>query len=156
MSSVHFVYTLAGQAAPLGRAYVGRGAVPFDYDDDGDVDILMSQNDRPAVLLRNAGTPGRHWVTITLAGPPPNRDAVGALVPLRAGGTVQARSARTASSYLSQGDRRLHFGLGSSTVIERLTVRWPGRRGETEEFSGVPVDRFATLEQGKGKRIVRP
>ncbi|HKN48294.1 MAG TPA: VCBS repeat-containing protein, partial [Candidatus Polarisedimenticolia bacterium] len=88
---------------PFSRRYVARGAVPFDYDDDGNEDILMTQNDAPAILLRNLGTPGHHWVTITLAGLPPNRDAIGAVVTLEAGGQRQLRYARTGFSYLSQG-----------------------------------------------------
>jgi enediyne biosynthesis protein E4 len=139
--------------APLGRPYVARGAVPFDYDDDGDEDIVLTQNDRPALLLRNTGSPGRHWVTLTLVGPPPNRDAVGAFVTLEAGGARQVRYARTEMSYLSQGDRRLHFGLGTAAAIDRVSVRWPGRDGFKEEFSAVPIDRFVTLERGKGKRV---
>ena len=76
-----------------------------------------------------------------------------ALVTVQAGGTRLLRYARTASSYLSQGDRRLHFGLGSAPAIDRVVVRWPGRRGFTEEFVSVPADHFVTLEQGKGKRL---
>ena len=140
-------------SASLGRTYVGRGAVPFDYDDDGDLDIIMTQNDRPAVLLRNVSAPGTHWLTISLSGAPPNRDAIGALVTLRAGDARQVREARTASSYLSQGDRRLHFGLGSAAALDSVVVRWPGRRGFAEEFKGLTVDRFVTLEQGKGRRV---
>jgi hypothetical protein len=137
---------------PLRRAYVGRGAVPFDYDDDGDVDVLFSQNDRGAVLLRNSGSPVRSWIAILLEGAPPNRDAVGAVVTLHAGGTRQVRCSRTALSYLSQGDRRLHFGLGRAAGIDRLVVRWPGRRGFEEEFAGLPAGRVAVVEQGKGRR----
>jgi enediyne biosynthesis protein E4 len=140
-------------SAPLGRPYVGRGAVPFDYDDDGDEDIVMAQNGRPALLLRNSGTPSHHWVTITLIGAPPNRDAIGAFVTLEAGGARQVRYARTAMSYLSQGDRRLHFGLGTAASIDKVAVRWPGRSGFREEFTMVPVDRFVTIEQGKGTRV---
>ncbi|HEV8701143.1 MAG TPA: CRTAC1 family protein [Candidatus Polarisedimenticolia bacterium] len=141
------------EGAPLGRRHVARGAVPFDFDDDGDLDILMTQNNGPAVLLRHAGAPKRHWITVTLDGAAPNRDAVGAWVALEAGGVRQVRYARTASSYLSQGDRRLHFGLGSGTAIDAIVVRWPGRHGFTESFAPGPVDRFVTLEQGKGKRL---
>jgi enediyne biosynthesis protein E4 len=139
-------------SAPLGRPYVGRGAVPFDYDDDGRVDIVMTQNDRKAVLLHNLAAHLSHWVTLTLSGAAPNRDAIGALVTVHAGKARLLGYARTASSYLSQGDRRLHFGLGQESVIESVMVRWPGRRGFAEEFPGVPIDRFVTLQQGKGKR----
>jgi hypothetical protein len=139
-------------SAPLGRTYVGRGAVPFDYDDDGRVDIVMTQNDRPAMLLRNVSETTSHWVTITLLGAAPNRDAIGAFVTVRAGDSRLLRYARTGSSYLSQGDRRLHFGLGRESVIKSVVVRWPGRRGFAEEFPDVPIDRFVTLEQGRGKR----
>jgi len=147
-----FDLAIAGAGEPFRRSYVGRGAVPFDFDDDGDEDIVMTQNDRPAVLLRNV-TPARgHWATITLAGLPPNRDAVGARVELEAGGLRQIREARTAFSYLSQGDRRLHFGLGSATTVGRLTVRWPGKSGFREEFGPIPIDAFTTLQQGRGRR----
>ncbi len=143
-------------SAPLGRRYVGRGAVPFDYDDDGAEDIVLTQNDRPALILRNASAGASHWVTIVLSGAPPNRDAVGASVTLQAGGARQLRYARTASSYLSQGDRRVHFGLGAVASIDGIVVRWPGRRGFTEEFKGVPVDRVVMLAQGQGRRVAGP
>ena len=139
--------------APLEGRYVARGAVAFDYDDDGDEDIVMTQNNGPALLLRNAGAPARHWLTIVLAGAAPNRDAVGAAVTLVAGSVRQVRYARTGSSYLSQGDRRLHFGLGSAAAVDKVVVRWPGRAGFEEEFTSVPIDRFVTLLQGKGRRI---
>jgi hypothetical protein len=142
----------ADAGEPFGRRYVVRGAVPFDYDDDGDEDIVMTQNDRPAVLLRNVGHPRHHWVTFTLEGTPPNRDAIGAFVTLEAGGVRQVRYARTACSYLSQADRRLHFGLGEATAITRVSVRWPGRSGFTESFAPVPIDRFVVLREGQGRR----
>jgi len=140
-------------AAPALRArYVIRGAVPFDYDDDGDLDILASQNDRPALLLRNDGPARGHWLGIRLAGRPPNRDAIGARVTVEAGGRRPLRCRRTASSYGSQADGRLHFGIGAATAVDRITVRWPGRGG-TEVFSAAGVDRYISLEQGKGRRV---
>jgi hypothetical protein len=138
---------------PLEVAYVGRGAVPFDYDDDGDEDILMSQNNGLVVLLRNARDPSTHWLTVELRGLAPNIDAIGAVVTLRVEGTTRIRYARTAMSYQSQADRRLHFGLGISRTIERLTVRWPGRRGFLEEFGTDRIDQIVVLEQGKGRRV---
>lgn len=143
-------FDLPPASGPLAARYVARGAVPFDVDDDGDEDILMSQNNRPAVLLRNEGAPRGHWVTLTLAGRPPNRDAIGARVTLVAGGRSQVRLARTASSYLSQADRRIHFGLAAATAVERLSVRWPGAK-EEEEFVVPGVDRFLVLTQGTGR-----
>jgi hypothetical protein len=140
----------AGEA--FRRPYVGRGAVPFDYDDDGDVDLLFSQNDREAVLLRNSGVPARRGLSVLLEGFPPNRDAIGALVTLHADGTRQVRGSRTAMSYLSQGDRRLHFGLGRSAGIGRLIVRWPGRRGFAEEFGVPQAEGVVVLKQGRGIR----
>lgn len=147
-----FVVDTEGAGEAFSRRYVGRGAVPFDYDDDGDEDILMTQNNGEAVLLRNAGAPGRHWVTFVLAGLPPNRDGIGAVVRIEAGGRRQVRYARTGFSYLSQGDRRIHFGLGAAASIDRLTVRWPGKSGFAEEFRGLPVDQLVRLEQGRGRR----
>jgi hypothetical protein len=140
---------------PFRRSYVGRGAVPFDFDDDGDEDVLMTQNDRPAVLLRAAGPPIGRWVTITLAGRPPNRDAVGARVIVEAGGRRQIRYARTAFSYLSQGDPRLHFGLGAAGTVGRVLVRWPGAGAPEEEFTGMAVNGFVTLREGEGRRVPR-
>ncbi len=143
----------AGEA--LAGVYVGRGAVPFDLDDDGDEDVLMSQNDGPVVVLRNEGIGAARWITIDLRGAAPNYDAIGARVTLTAGGARRVRYARTAVSYLSQGDRRLHFGLGPHERVERLVVRWPGRAGYEEEFDPGPVNRFVVLTRGQGRRVVR-
>ncbi|MCZ6695394.1 MAG: CRTAC1 family protein, partial [Acidobacteria bacterium] len=139
--------------AALASSYVGRGAVRFDYDDDGDQDVLMVQNDGPAILLRNTGGPSAHWVTIALRGAAPNLDAVGGRVIVRVEGIERVRYARTAVSYLSQADPRLHFGLGSATSIEWITVDWPGRGGFRERFNPSGIDRFVTLVQGEGRQV---
>jgi hypothetical protein len=143
-------FDLEPAAGPFAGRYVIRGAVRFDFDDDGDEDILFSQNDRPAGLWRNDGPARGHWLTVTLSGKPPNRDAIGARVIVEAGGRRFRRDARTASSYCSQADRRLHFGLGQAAAIDRVVVRWPGRGG-AEEFAVPGVDRFVVIEQGRGK-----
>jgi len=135
----------------LRQGHVIRGAVPFDFDDDGDLDIVASQNDRPALLLRNDGPARGHWLGIRLDGRPPNRDAIGARVTVVAGGRRFLRYRRTASSYASQADGRLHFGIGAATAVERIIVRWPGRGG-TEVFAPAVVDRYITLQQGSGTR----
>ena len=142
-----------GAGAAVTASYVGRGAVRFDYDDDGDQDVLMVQNNGPAVVLRNVGGPSAHWVTIELRGHAPNLDAIGARVIVRAEETDRMRYARTAVSYLSQEDPRLHFGLGSATSIEWITVDWPGNRGYRERFEPPGIDRFVVLGQGEGRRV---
>jgi len=148
----HFVLA-APAGSPFEGVHVGRGAVPFDIDDDGDDDIVVAQNDRPALVLRCAGPPRAHWLTLTLSGASPNRDAVGALVRVETGDRRLIRYARTGMSYLSQGDRRLHFGLGDVERPVRVVVAWPGRRGFSEEFLDVKTDRFVTLTQGQGRRL---
>ncbi|HXH28151.1 MAG TPA: CRTAC1 family protein, partial [Candidatus Polarisedimenticolia bacterium] len=152
----HGRFTAYPAAGPTFQTpYVGRGAVPFDVDDDGDEDILMSQNNGPAVLMLNRYDGPDHWIGVSLKGRPPNGDAIGATVVVEAGGRRWLRYARTAMSYQSQGDPRLHFGLGAADVIDRITVRWPGRQGFEEEFPGPPVDRYVTLEEGTGRRTGR-
>jgi hypothetical protein len=144
-------FALARASGPLQGRYVVRGAVPFDYDDDGDVDILLSQNDRPALLWRNDGPRRGHWLTLTLEGAPPNRDAIGARVTVEAAGRRQVRLVRTGMSYASQGDRRLHFGLGDAAGPVSVRVRWPGG-GAEERFTIEAADRFVTIEKGTGER----
>ena len=144
-------FTLAPATGPFAGRYVIRGAVPFDFDDDGDEDILVSQNNGPGLLWRNDGPARGHWLTLTLEGQPPNRDAIGARVIVTAGDRRLLRYARTGSSYASQADRRLHFGLGPATTV-RIDVRWPGRSG-SEQFDAAGVDRFLVLQQGRGRPV---
>jgi hypothetical protein len=137
----------------LAAPRVVRGAVPFDVDDDGDLDLVLAQNNRPALLLQNDGPAHGHWIGVTLAGGAPNRDAIGARVTLESGGRRQVRLRRTATSYASQPDGRLLFGLGETTAVSRILVRWPGERGN-EVFVPPGIDRYLTLTRGTGKREV--
>ncbi|HUD70881.1 MAG TPA: CRTAC1 family protein [Dongiaceae bacterium] len=139
----------------LATPRVVRGAVPFDFDDDGDEDLVLAQNDRPAILLRNDGPARGHWIGVDLAGAAPNRDAIGARVEVLAGARRQARLRRTATSYASQPDGRILFGLGDATTIDRLAVRWPGAR-DRELFATPGIDRYVTLTRGTGTKEARP
>lgn len=130
---------------------VGRGAAAGDYDNDGDVDLLVANlNERPVLLRNDTPRLGRHWLEVRLEGRAPNRDALGAVVRVRAGGREQQRCRRSAGSYLSQHDERLHFGLGEAPEIEGLEVVWPD--GSVEQFGSMPADRVITIRQGRGEK----
>ena len=127
---------------------VGRGAAYGDYDNDGDLDLLLTSNNGPARLLRNDGGSSRK-LRVKLVGTASNRDAVGARVRVDlGGGQTQWRMVKTGSSYLSQSELPVTFGLGSRPKIEGIEVSWPG--GKTERLPGVAADRAITIQEGKG------
>ena len=130
-----------------------RGAAFGDYDNDGDIDVLVvNMNDTPT-LLRNDTAPRHHWITIELEGVKSNRDGIGARVRIEAGGRRQTAEVRGDGSYLSHSDTRIHFGLGSSTRVDRLEIRWPG--GAIDTASGLAADRFYGVREGGGAVLVR-
>jgi hypothetical protein len=126
---------------------VGRGACFADYDNDGKVDAFLVNLGGPAQLFHNVSTNAGHWLTIRLKGTNSNRDGIGARLELTAGGRSQAAERVAGSSYLSQDDGRLHFGLGSATKVDKLVVRWPS--GKTQTLQNLAVDRILTVEEPK-------
>ncbi len=130
---------------------VGRGLSTADYDNDGDRDLFFSPNHRRARLLRNdGGNDAGHWITVRLRGVRANRDAIGARVELTAGGRRQVQEVRSSSSYLSQNDMRLHFGLGDAKRVDQITVHWPTRDRLVETIGPLAADRFVTIREGQG------
>ena len=127
---------------------VGRTLVAGDIDNDGDLDLLVTNNGGNAELLRNEGGTGNNAVLIQLVGTKSNRSAVGARVRLTAGGTTQVREVKAGSSYLGQNDLRVHAGLGKAAKIDRLDVRWPN--GQNEVIEGAAVNQILTVTEGKG------
>jgi enediyne biosynthesis protein E4 len=124
-----------------------RGCAFGDFDNDGDVDIVVVNQNEPPSLLRNDVTGGHHWIKIKLTGVKSNRSAIGSRVIVSYGDRLQAQEVLAQSSYLSVNDRRLHFGLGTSTSVD-LQVRWPA--GTVEKFTNVGVDRLIHVREGAG------
>jgi len=134
---------------PITTPKAGRGAAFADFDNDGHVDVAVSNvNDRPD-LFRLKDTSGHHWVTLALTGTKSNRNAIGARVRCVAGGVTQYQEVRGGGSYLSQNDFRVHFGVGDAARIDRVEVRWPN--GLEESWESLPVDTFHSLKEGSGR-----
>ena len=138
-----------GVSAP----HSSRGCAFGDFDNDGDVDILIMNMNEPPSLLRNdlpQLTPPRHWLKVKLIGTKSNRSAIGSRVTASYGGNRQAQEVTAQSSYYSVNDFRLHFGLGEAGKAD-LSVRWIS--GRTDEFNAVSADRLIVIREGEG--IVR-
>jgi hypothetical protein len=127
---------------------VGRGLAIGDFDRDGDADILMTTNNGPAYLFRNDQTAGNHSVRFRLIGAKSNRDAIGARVRIFSNGTTQSRMVRSGSSYLSQSELPVTFGLGKNDRIEQAVIDWPN--GATEEFKDLAAGKTYQITENKG------
>ncbi len=139
---------LIGEAGPgVEVPHSSRGCAFGDFDNDGDMDILIVNQNEPPSLLRNDVSGGHHWLKVKLTGVKSNRSAIGALVTARYGGNVQTQAVLSQSSYLSVNDSRLHFGLGRATSAD-LEIRWP--LGQVESLTQVAPDQLVTVTEGAG------
>jgi hypothetical protein len=132
------------------RPKVGRGAAFGDFDNDGDLDVLITTNQGPAHLYRNDQLAGNRSIRVRLVGTKSNRDAIGAAVRLYRGSESSSRMVKSGSSYLSQSELPLTFGMGTRDVAERLVIRWPS--GLTEEHKNLRAGRRYECVEGTGIR----
>jgi len=134
--------------ADFAQPKVGRGAAFGDFDNDGDLDVLITTNHGPAHLYRNDQVGGNRSVRVRLVGTKSNRDGVGAMVRIYYGGESSSRMVKSGSSYLSQSELPITFGLGKRDMAERLVVQWPS--GRTEEHRNLHAGRRYECVEGKG------
>ena len=123
----------------------GRGVSVFDYDRDGQLDILIRNYRQPAQLLHNRGGSG-HWLQLRLIGVRSNRDAVGARIRLRTGAGLQSREVSAGSAYLSGSSLVQHFGLGAATTVAAVEIDWPS--GTRTTLHDLAADRRYTVVEG--------
>jgi enediyne biosynthesis protein E4 len=135
---------LAG-GLPFATSIVGRGVAVGDIDNDGRLDALITANNGKAMLWHNQTRTPDHWLTLKLQGTRSNRDGIGAMISVTAGGVTQRAMVRSGSSYLSQSDLRAHFGLGAQTTAN-VEIRWPS--GIVDKIAGVACDRIGTAHEG--------
>jgi enediyne biosynthesis protein E4 len=137
----------------ISARHVSRGCAFGDFDNDGDLDILIMNRNDPPSLLRNDAPAGNHWLKVRLEGTKSNRTAIGARVLVRYSGKVQAQSVTSQTSYLSANDPRLHFGLGAAATAD-VEIHWP--TGSTESYPHLPADQLVTIREGQGIVKGRP
>jgi len=137
----------------INSLHVSRGCAFGDFDNDGDLDIVIMNQHEPPSLLRNDAPKENHWIKVRLEGTKSNRSAIGARVRVYYGGKVQAQAVMSQTGYMSANDPRLHFGLGSETKAD-IEVIWP--TGAVEKHPGQPADCLITILEGHGIVPGRP
>jgi hypothetical protein len=144
---VRFEELLDTVGAGVSTPHSSRGCAFGDFDNDGDMDVLIMNMNEPPSLLRNDVTGSDHWLKVLLVGTTSNRSAIGSRVTAAYGGKVQVQEVNSQSSFYSVHDRRLHFGLGPATAAD-LTIRWTN--GASERVTGVAANQLVVVKEGAG------
>jgi enediyne biosynthesis protein E4 len=147
MGNGKFKDVSAAMGPGITARFSSRGAAFGDYDNDGDVDVLvLNMNDVPS-LLRNDGGNKQNWIKVKLIGTKCNRTAIGARVRVVTGDHAQIDEVHSGSSVMSQGDFRLHFGLGQAQAVDLIEVKWPTTQ-RIERFTQVKANQIFTIREG--------
>jgi len=131
----------------LDRHIVGRGLATGDFDNDGRVDAVLVDNEGTPLLLHNETTGVGHFLSIRLIGKKSNRNGYGAVITIETRSGKRTRHCHADGSYLSSSDARVHFGLGSTTIVDRISIRWSD--GVLQSFQNIPTDRLVTITEGE-------
>ena len=134
--------------AEFNRPIVARGAAYADMDHDGDLDLLVTSNHGPAYLFRNDGGNRNKWLCVRTVGTKSNRDGIDAIVRVESASGKQWNRVRSGSSYCSQSDLALTFGLGNDATVSALEIEWPS--GSKQRLTNIAANQFLTVEEGKG------
>jgi hypothetical protein len=146
---------ISAQAGPgITTVHAGRGLAIGDLWNDGRISAVISNMNAPPSLLVNQVRSPNHWVGLRLQGTKSNRDGIGARVTVKAGPRLLVDEVRSGSSYDSNNDMRIHFGLGAVAKIEWVQIRWPS--GLTEQFDNIPADAIHVLKEGSGAAVKPP
>jgi hypothetical protein len=143
-----FETAIAQAGGDFNKPLVARGAAYADYDRDGDLDVLITTNDGPAYLYRNDGGNANSHLRLKLVGKKSNRDAIGAVVRVRSASGEQSRMVHTGSSYCSQSELPLTFGLGRDSTVDAIEVTWPD--GTTKAYDSVEANKFLVIDEEAG------
>jgi enediyne biosynthesis protein E4 len=143
---------ISSEGGPIfSKSFAARGLALGDFDNDGAVDVLVSVNNGPPILLRNQAARKNNWLGVRLTGKRANIDAIGAAVTFQSGDLRRHRTRVGGGSYLSSQDPRIVLGIGDRPKLDWLEVKWPQPSGMTERFTDLPLNRYVTIVEGEGK-----
>src|SRR5439155_15906394 len=138
-------WTDVAAAVGVTDEYDGRAVALVDLSNRGVLDVVVANQNQPALVYRNTVAPGRHWITFHLVGTRSNRSAIGAAVTVAAGGARQLQVVTGGMGFASENDRRLHFGLGATTRVDSVTIVWPS--GTRQTIAHPAIDQFHEIRE---------